>query len=194
MTQPFSVYNWFRQPLRVARGFFWFVLFCLLLLPALEKCGAQTLTHISGLIVDSAIKARLAEEWTDSNRYQHEREYCLQYQKEEQAAGDGRAGITWYRLTAILRAREDGTTPGSIYRYACPLGTMATLHIHTPTTCDHTQQFNDGSACVVGGVESNECFPSDYDLLTLQKTGYAFFVIQCDRNALVPVFRNLYFK
>lgn len=39
--QPFSVYTCFRQPLRVARGFFWFVLFCLLLLPALEKCGAQ---------------------------------------------------------------------------------------------------------------------------------------------------------
>jgi hypothetical protein len=39
------------------------------------------------LQVDSAVRARLVEEWEPANRYQHERGYCVRYTTEYHQCG-----------------------------------------------------------------------------------------------------------
>lgn len=83
------------------------------------------------LQVDSAVRARLAEEWEPSNRYQHERGYCVRFVSDTIPASFWQPTVVVYTLVAIVRANEIRTTQNSIGGIECP--PAATLRCYTST-------------------------------------------------------------
>lgn len=134
------------------------------------------------LLVDTAVRNRLAEEWEPNNRYQHERGYCARYTVTVRYTWDGPIAV--YELTSILRADESGTSPNSIARASCPdEPQMVFLHTHPPTTCTDD---DDGKSCTIGGLYGSQCDPSPTDQKSLEQSGKPFGVIQCAATGLAP--------
>src|ERR1700730_8342370 len=88
------------------------------------------------LEVDSAVRARLAEEWEPGNRYQHERAYCVRFVADTLPASFFQPAVVVYTLVGIARAGELHTTQGSIGGIECPPRSDVTLlHTHPPAFC-----------------------------------------------------------
>lgn len=138
------------------------------------------------LLVDDVVRNRLAEEWHPDNRYQHERGYCATFTTEFRWSWDG--PIVFYTLTSIRRAEESGTSPNGIMRIKCPdQPDIAQLHTHLSSQCITA---DDGASCVIGGKWANQCFESPPDRRSLERSKKPFALIQCDRLAIVPVWRR----
>jgi hypothetical protein len=130
------------------------------------------------VVIDSAVRARLAVEWDATNTMQPERGYCVAFVKAREW------GVPVYRVWAIERAK---IVTSSQYRLTseCPNGSeVAFLHTHPPVTC--FSRFN----CELGGVDAYECFPSEIDQAALDESTDAFGLIQCSREAIVFYFPN----
>lgn len=138
------------------------------------------------IMVDTSVRNRLAEEWEPTNRYQHERGYCVTYSEDYVFTWTG--PVIVYTLRSVTRAREENTTPNSIGRMACPTTPVpwVFLHVHPPTQC----LTGDERDCEVGGPYAYQCFPSNTDMRTLNRSAMPFAVVQCDRSALVPYWRT----
>lgn len=129
------------------------------------------------VVVDSAVRARLAHEWDARNPRQLERGYCVAYVEDE--AWD----VPVYRVWALERAATVRATTNTLLA-DCPVGaSIAYLHIHPPASCDWK------GLCRLGGIDAFECFPSEQDQYDLDHSDEPFGLIQCDRNAIVPYFR-----
>lgn len=137
------------------------------------------------LAVDSAVRARLIEEWAPTNRYQHERGYCVRYSTQV-LTRPARTYVV-YTLVAIVRAEETKGRQSSIGQVGCDDGPDITmLHIHPPFYCDRAE---DGSSCSTWDPFAHQCFPSDTDYATLLESKRPFDLIQCDQWAITPYWR-----
>lgn len=133
------------------------------------------------IVVDTAVKNRLAVEWDADNKYQSERGYCVWFTVRHHLSMQG--PLTVYRITNIVRAREEGASPIGIEKATCPDGT-AFLHTHPPAECAR-----DGD-CELHTSYSDQCFPSPTDVRKLNRGPMPFALTQCDRWAIVPVWRS----
>jgi hypothetical protein len=99
------------------------------------------------MVVDTAVRNRLAEEWEPTNRYQHERGYCVQYTTEYAFSWGG--PLVVYTLKSVTRAAEESTTASSIRKMSCPTteSPWVFLHTHPPTQCRTAAD----STCELGG-------------------------------------------
>lgn len=128
---------------------------------------------------EPAVRNRLAEEWHEDNRYQHERGYCLRV-----GVVEGQLFDTW-RVHYVERAKEIASTPRSLIPI-CPDSTDAILHTHPPATCADDV----GNDCYPGGDGGYQCQPSPNDMNFLRRSKRKFDVVQCGKNQLVPFFRD----
>jgi hypothetical protein len=134
------------------------------------------------------VRARLAEEWEPSNRFQHERGYCVRFVTDTAPASFFRPAVVAYRLVAIERAGETGSSPNGLRGIECPdRADVVTLHTHPPIYCEEMGQSPD---CTVNIDYSYQCFPSPTDAITLQRSAMPFALIQCDEHAIVPYWRK----
>jgi hypothetical protein len=133
------------------------------------------------VLVDRAIRERLAEEWHADDRYQSERIYHVWYTQRWED------GNYVFRIVDIMRAYEEGGTPSGVGYEPIDDARVTTLHTHPPTTCDDPE---DGGTCAVGGDYAYQCFPSDADMESLNRSKQVFALIQCDKWALVPYWRT----
>lgn len=140
------------------------------------------------LEVDSAVRARLAEEWEPTNRYQHERGYCVRYTTEYHAASWFHPPIVIYTLVEIIRGDESHTTQSGIGGIGCPAGNndITFLHVHPPFFCTVPEK---GETCSSSDPLAHQCFPSDTDVATLLRSRRPFDLVQCDQWAIVPYWR-----
>lgn len=171
---------------RVLR-FFGALLFAILAMLIAESITSEESdAQFPVLVVDTAVRNRLAEEWEPTNRYQHERGYCVQFTTEYAFSWGG--PLVVYTLTAVSRAVEEKTTASSIAKMNCP--NTATpwvfLHVHPPTQC----RTYDEASCELGGALANQCYPSSTDMRTLNRSDKPFSLIQCDEHAIAPYWRT----
>lgn len=129
--------------------------------------------------IDSAVRARLAEEWDDDNRYQRERAYCLMVTVEAGVIFD-----TW-RVHSITRAPEPRATPNAVVP-ACPETTQVVIHTHPPGWCHDVE----GNDCQFGGDRAYQCQPSPQDRAFLRASKRTLDLIQCGPHQFVPTFRD----
>lgn len=175
------------RPVRRAVRFVASLLFAILAMLIAESITSEeSEAQFPVLVVDTAVRNRLAEEWEPNNRYQHERGYCVSYT--EEYAFTWKGPLVVYRLTAISRANEERTSGTSIGRMSCGAiaGPWVFLHTHPPTQC----RTYDDTSCEVGGAYAYQCFPSDTDMRTLNRSSKPFSLIQCDEHAVVPYWRT----
>jgi hypothetical protein len=138
------------------------------------------------LAVDTSVRNRLAEEWQQDNRYQHERGYCILFQTDRFRDSSGMPYVL-YTVTAIMRARE-GSTSGTNSSFSCPdAPNVTTLHTHPPAVCP---EHDEGAGCVLNHAFGQQCYPSPTDVRNLERSGEPFWLIQCDTHALVPLWRT----
>jgi len=140
------------------------------------------------LLVDSAVRARLVEEWEPKNRYQHERGYCVRFTTDHYAAGWFTPATVVYTLVEVLRAGEVGASPTGLRGLQCPdRSDITLLHTHPPLFCEEE---DGGPNCTINIQYSYQCFPSPTDAMTLQRSSMPFALIQCDEHAIVPYWRK----
>jgi hypothetical protein len=93
------------------------------------------------LQVDSAVRARLAEEWEPNNRFQHERGYCVRYTTEQVPASWFHPPIVVYTLVEISRGEESHTRQTGLGGIGCPNASDITLlHVHPPYFCSEDEK------------------------------------------------------
>jgi hypothetical protein len=142
------------------------------------------------LQVDSAVRARLAEEWEPNNRYQHERGYCVRFTTEQFPASWFHPPTVVYTLTDIIRGDEIHTTQNGLGGIGCPNASDITLlHVHPPFYCSEDDK---GSACSNWDPMSHQCYPSDTDARTLLNSKRPFDLVQCGPLEIIPYYRLLY--
>lgn len=136
------------------------------------------------LLVDTAVKNRLAEEWEPNNRYQNERGYCVRFTAQVQYSF-WNPPVVIYRITSIERAEEEGASPIGIKKVTCQSNgpNVAFLHTHPASSCASD---GESTTCTPGGEWGNQCFPSPTDMRSLELSDKPFGVIQCDRMGLAP--------
>lgn len=142
-----------------------------------ETCGAQERPRF--VVIDTAVRNRLAEEWHDENRYQRERAYCASVKVEAGPLFDR------WRVTRVERAQEIRATPSSVIP-VCDDSTDAILHVHPPHRC---RDLN-GNDCALGEDEAYQCQPSPADLNFLRRSRRKLDLVQCGRTNYVPYFRD----
>lgn len=163
----------------------WWWVFALLFSVVPERCiSAQQPFPV--LAVDTAVRNRLADEWQQDNRFQHERGYCVLYLTVSKTVND--QPIVLYWVVDILRADEVRGTSTSV-AMECPdeIPNQTLLHIHPPTLCP---EHDDGRHCVLHDPMGQQCFASPGDMRELNKSNQPFWIIQCDQHALVPIWRT----
>lgn len=139
------------------------------------------------LQVDSAVRSRLAEEWEPTNRYQHERGYCVRFVSDTIPAGWFQPSVVVYTLVEIARANELRTTQNSIGGIECPPRSDVTvLHIHPPFFCTRSE---DASSCSQWDLLAHQCFASPTDMRSLLQSKRPFDLIQCGEWEIVPYWR-----
>jgi hypothetical protein len=154
----------------------WFIGFCILILPALTKLGAQQ--PIRYVVMDDYIRDILARDWDAhaADWPQYERGYCLGYQL------DFYAGEVAYRVTQIAAPDSVKASVGGI-SFSCTgkfSGHLAEMHTHPPTSCASIH-----GPCFKGGAYAYQCEPSDQDRRWLNTTPFPFSMIQCSREATI---------
>lgn len=131
------------------------------------------------VFIDDVVRTKLAKDWDQHAKdpYQAERGYCVRYDTAPFADDSA------YHVFAIdTPAKTTSASPDAVVYY-CPAGPgYASLHVHTPTTCESETE------CVLGGSEAYECFPSRHDQKELDGSIDPFGLIQCDRKAVVFYF------
>ncbi|MGH7756464.1 MAG: hypothetical protein ACREM8_09305, partial [Vulcanimicrobiaceae bacterium] len=100
-------------------------------LPAIDQ-GAGRGPINYGYVVDSA-RDSLEHAWTDSAD-QVERAYCVLAGDVSMSHDPASWSNAWYIHRVVPAIGVEGATPYLIH-YDCPVGTVGSLHIHTPTTC-----------------------------------------------------------
>jgi hypothetical protein len=141
------------------------------------------------LEVDSAVRARLAEEWSATNRYQHERGYCVRFSTELHPATFYRGAIVVYTLTAILRSTELEHSQSSVTTVCARSADVTLLHVHPPYYCSAE---DNGASCSWWDTLAHQCFPSMGDVAVLLQSGRPFDLIQCDQWGIAPFWRRSY--
>jgi hypothetical protein len=142
------------------------------------------------LEVDSVVRARLAEEWEPTNRFQHERGYCVRYTTEQVPASWFHPPMVVYTLVEIVRGDESHTHQSGLGGIGCPNASDITLlHVHPPFFCSEDEK---ASACSLWDPMAHQCYPSDIDVRTLINGQRPFDLIQCGQYELVPYYRALY--
>src|SRR4051812_40460786 len=139
------------------------------------------------LQVDSAVRARLSEEWSPTNRYQHERGYCVRYTTELHPATFWRPAFIVYTLVDIIRGVESRATQHGLGGIGCPGGADVTiLHVHPPVFCSEDENV---ASCSNWDPLAHQCFPSDTDVGSLLRSNRPFDLVQCGQWAIVPYWR-----
>lgn len=142
------------------------------------------------IYVDSAVRARLSEEWSSDNRYQHERSYCVRYTATDYPPTIFRkTAFVVYELTGITRAPETLNRQSSVVSDCGKDPDVTYLHIHPPFYCTIPEK---GDTCSPWDQLAHQCFPSDRDVRFLLWTNRPVAFIQCDQWAIVPYFRKFY--
>lgn len=142
------------------------------------------------LQVDSAVRARLAEEWEPTNRLQHERGYCVRYTTQQVAASWFHPPAVVYTLVEIMRGDEIHTRQSGLGGIGCPNASDITLlHVHPPFYCSEDEN---AAACSLWDPMARQCYPSDIDVRTLINSQRPFDLIECGQYEIVPYYRALY--
>jgi hypothetical protein len=142
------------------------------------------------LQVDSAVRARLAEEWEPNNRFQHERGYCVRYTTEQVPASWFHPPIVVYTLVEISRGEESHTRQTGLGGIGCPNASDITLlHVHPPYFCSEDEK---AAACSKWDPMAHQCYPSDIDVRTLIRSDRPLDLIQCSETAIIPYYRAIY--
>lgn len=166
------------------RRFGWW-LFAVLFAVVPERCiHAQQPFPI--LAVDTAVRNRLADEWQQDNRFQHERGYCVLYLTMSRVLNGQPLVLYW--VVDIIRSDEDAGSATSV-NIGCPpnIANQTLLHIHPPALCP---EHDDGRHCVLHDPLGQQCFASPTDMRELNKSNQPFWLLQCDKYAIVPVWRT----
>lgn len=140
---------------------------------------------------DPVVRARLAKDWSEVAG-QNERAYCIRFGRYfNPRAPDN----TEFRLTDIWAAQSTDAKPNGITPICPDWPDIVILHTHPPhshaTALTDTMPDN-SPEYIPGGWEAYECFPSDNDYSWFLGGQRAFALIQCDKNSIVPFFREPY--
>ena len=133
------------------------------------------------LILDQHVRNVLAADWDAhaKDTAEVERAYCITFQQDVWITAE------WvWRVTEISPATDlEDVTPHSV-TFRCPFDqpNVTGLHVHPFASCISDTD------CVKGGSLSAQCFPSPTDRQSLVALHKPFIVIQCGRDAWVPVY------
>lgn len=128
------------------------------------------------VILDQHVKDVLARDW---RAHAHdpailERAYCVEYRKDMWVIAE----YVWRGIS--IRPADDvtGQTPDGIGTLSCKPG-EAVIHTHPAQSCISDTD------CVPGGELADQCFPSDTDRRSLNRSTEAWAGVQCDEHAVV---------
>ena len=156
--------------------------------PAIDS-GVHLKPFNYGYVEDSA-RVMLEQSWSEWDSAQVERAYCV-LGKDVEVEHDAASYSDSWTVKRVVPAAVTHATPYSI-QFGCPQGTIATIHIHTPTTCENVG--NSGMtpvwSCKLGGHDSYSCNVDDFDQRFAREDGLEFSIVQCSKHAFVWYFPN----
>jgi hypothetical protein len=164
-----------------------------LLMMALSTVSAQqdttrVLAITPSVWFEPRVKERLAKDWTDAPN-QLERAYCARVAISQ----NWRYGGPEYVVIDVWEALTSGQSQSGITNIICDgHDDVILVHTHTPTTRPSDWDDRGDSTYVYGGRAAFECWPSTTDMTTLYNSNRPFDLVQCEKNAIVPYFRNPY--
>lgn len=170
----------------------WFVLVFFVLTCSAKPLHAQASTAKSapwtpfnyGYVDDSA-RVFLEQGWDNRNAFQVERAYCIEPADVSTDTTSDRANVEWHIHHVTLPSAVDIATPYAI-SFSCSLTAIASIHIHTPTTCVRTANDAVGQhpkACRLGGPDAFVCSVDEVDRHAAEHD--AFTAIQCGKGQFV---------
>ena len=127
-----------------------------------------------GYIVDSA-RVELEQAWDTRNPRQVERGYCIEPGDVKTDTAMDHSVVAWAVHHVHPPETVEHATPYSI-TFHCSDSAIASIHIHTPSTCRN-------NVCVLGGIDGAVCTVDEQDRMSAKHEWFT--AIQCDKHAFV---------
>jgi len=137
-----------------------------------------------GYVTDSA-RVQLEQAWDTRNAFQTERGFCIEPADVEVDTSTDKANVAWRVHHVHPPTSVTNATPYMI-QFDCSPTAIASIHVHTPTTCAHDQSDPYGfhpKVCILGGDDSALCSVDETDRMAAR--GDEFTAVQCDKRAFV---------
>lgn len=142
-----------------------------------------------GYIEDSA-RVMLEQSWSEWDTVQVERAYCVLGADVKMEHDPASYSDNWL-VTRVVPASVSHATPYSI-AFDCPAGTIGTVHVHTPTTCENVgaSGMTPVWSCHLGGRDSYSCNVDEYDQRMAREDSLTFSIVQCSRHSFIWFWPN----
>jgi len=127
-----------------------------------------------GYVVDSA-RVELEQAWDTRNPRQVERGYCIEPGDVKTDTAMDHSVVAWAVHHVHPPETVEHATPYSI-TFHCSDSAIASIHIHTPSTCRN-------NVCVLGGIDGAVCTVDEQDRMSAKHEWFT--AIQCDKHAFV---------
>jgi len=162
-----------------------FVLGCPAQVPAPGSITAGVGAFNYGYVTDSA-RTYLEQGWDTSNPAQAERGYCIEPTDVSVDTTPDNANVQWRIHHVTLPTHVTIATPYAISFHCSPTA-VASMHVHTPTTCQHNDPTDALGAhahdCKFGGNDAFLCSVDETDRMAAMHDW--FMVVQCGRGQFI---------
>lgn len=156
--------------------------------PAIDS-GVHLQPFNYGYVEDSA-RVMLEQAWSEWDTVQVERAYCV-LDSGVKLVHDAASYSDGWTVLRVVPASVSHATPYSI-AFDCPEGTIGTIHVHTPTTCENVghSMMTPVWECSLGGHDAYSCNVDEYDQRYAREYKLTFSIVQCSKHSFVWYWPN----